>query len=220
MRGTFHGELAQLGAELATMCTLAGDAMDSATTALLTADLRLAEQVISGDAQIDGLRAQAEDDAYRLLSLQAPVARDLRLIVTGIRVAEKIERMGDLARHVAELARRRHPDCAVPPEMAERFAEMGGLATRIARSVAETLAEPLQEQFAQRDRDDDRIDALQRDLLTAAVDQGGDGPGAVRIGIDVALLTRFIERFADQAVSVARRLDYIVTGVVPAGTTP
>ncbi len=219
MRGTFHGELAQLGAALATMCTLAAEAMEHATTALLGADLSLAEQVISGDARIDELRAQAEDAAYRLLSLQAPVARDLRLIVTGIRVAEKIERMGDLARHVAELARRRHPDCAVPPEMVDRFAEMGRLATRIARSVAETLAEPLREQAAQRDRDDDRIDALQRDLLAAAVDRG-EGPGAVRIGIDVALLTRFIERFADQAVSVARRLDYIVTGVVPATTTP
>lgn len=219
MRGTFHGELAQLGAELATMCALAGDAMEHATIALLNADLSLAEQVISGDIQIDRLRAQAEDDAYRLLSLQAPVARDLRLIVTGIRVAEKIERMGDLARHVAELARRRHPECAVPPEMAGRFAEMGRLSTRIARSVAETLAEPMAEQFAQRDRDDDRIDGLQRELLAAAVDQG-DGPGAVRVGVDVALLTRFIERFADQAVSVARRLDYIVTGVVPAGTTP
>lgn len=141
------------------------------------------------------------------------------MIVTGIRVAEKIERMGDLARHVAELARRRHPDCAVPSEMAAQFAEMGQLATRIARSVAQTIAEPLEEQFAQRDRDDDRIDALQQDLLAAAVHQA-DKPNAVRTGIDVALLTRFIERFADQAVSVARRLDYIVTGVVPVGTTP
>lgn len=219
MRGTFHGELAQLGAELATMCTLAAGAMEHATTAVLTADLRLAEQVISGDARIDQLRADAEDHAYRLLSLQAPVARDLRLVVTGIRVAEKIERMGDLARHVAELARRRHPESAVPAALADRFAEMGRLATRIARSVAETVAEPLQEQYVQRDRDDDRIDALQRELLAVVVHQG-DGPEAVRIGIDAALLTRFVERFADQAVSVARRLDYIVTGVVPAATTP
>ncbi len=85
--------------------------------------------------------------------------------------------------------------------------------------MAETIAEPQEEQYLQRDRDDDRIDALQRELLAAAVGQD-DRPHAVRIGVDVALLTRFIERFADQAVSVARRLDYIVTGVVPAGTTP
>lgn len=218
MRANFHGELAQLGAELTLMCELVADAMDQATRALLRNDLVLAEQVISGDTRIDDLRAQAEEDAYRLLLLQAPVARDLRLIVTGIRVGEKIERMGGLACHIAELARRRHPESAIAPEMVAGFAEMGQLAARMARSVAQTIADPLEEQAAQRDRDDDRIDELQRELLAAAVHR--DGPDAVRIGVDVALLTRFYERFADQAVSVARRLDYIVTGVVPAAVTP
>ncbi len=219
MRGNFHGELEQLGAGLTLMCELAADSMEQATRALLGTDLALAEQVISGDIRIDELRAQAEDDGYRLLLLQAPVARDLRLVVTGIRVAEKIERMGDLACHIAELARRRHPASAIAPEMVAGFTEMGRLAVQIARSVAQTIAHPLEEHAAQRERDDDRIDELQRELLAAAVHQNA-GPDAVRIAVDVALLTRFYERFADQAVSVARRLDYIVTGVVPAAVTP
>jgi Phosphate uptake regulator len=121
--------------------------------------------------------------------------------------------MGDLARHVAEIVRRRHPDSAIPPDMADQFAEMGMLAERAARNVARTIAAPRDEQFAQRERDDDRIDQLHRDILTAV---HRPAPGfSVRTGIDVALLARFFERFADQAVSVTRRLDYIITGAVP-----
>lgn len=219
MRDDFHGDLGQLGSDLATMCGLAADAMERATHALTTADLQLAEQVISDDQALDTWRARCADRTYRLLSLQAPVARDLRLVVTGIRAAERIERMGDLARHVAELARRRHPRCAITPDLLEPFAEMGRLAVAIARSVEHTLVHPDAEQYAQRERDDDQIDALQRQLLSAVVHRG-EGPAAVRTGIDVALLTRYVERFADQAVSLARQLDYLVTGAVPDRATP
>ncbi len=121
MRAAFHGELEQLGVELATMCGLAAEAMDKATRAMLRCDLVLSEQVITEDENLDVARARCEDHAVRLLSLQAPVARELRTVVASIQAAEKIERMGDLARHVAELTRRRHPACTVPPELADQF---------------------------------------------------------------------------------------------------
>jgi len=213
MRTGFHGELEQLGVELATMCGLAAEAMEHATRALLRSDLRLAEQVITADEQLDVLRDRCEEWALRLLSLQAPVARDLRRVVTAIQAAEKIERMGDLARHVAEIARRRHPACAVPAGLAGRFAEMGRLAAGAARAVQQIIAAPTEEHFAEQARADDRIDVLQREILTE-VNRTGAGY-TVRDGVDVALLARFVERFADQAVSVTRRLDYIVTGAVP-----
>jgi len=213
VRVTFHGELQQLGGELALMCRLAGDAMEHAARALLRGDLVLAERVITEDEQLDGLRARCEEHTFRLLSLQAPVARDLRLVVTGIHAADRIERMGDLARHVAETARRRHPDCAVPAELTGQFTEMGRLAVTAARGVEQIIAAPNREHFTEQDRADDRMDALQREVLTAVTRR--EGPHAVRTGIDVALLARFFERFADQAVSVTRRLDYIVTGTVP-----
>jgi phosphate transport system protein len=213
MRMVFQGELVQLGVELAAMCGLAAEAMERATRALLRCDLVLAEQVISDDDVLDAARARCEDHALRLLSLQAPVARDLRLVVTSIRAAEKIERMGDLARHVAQLARRRHPACAVPAGLTGQFAEMGRLAVAAGRRVQEIIAAPMEEHFAEQDRADDRIDELHREILNAVQDPASGC--SVRDGVDVALLVRFFERFADQAVSVTRRLDYVVTGAVP-----
>jgi phosphate transport system protein len=209
----FHSELAQLGAELAMMCGLAGDAMENGVRAVLDADLTLAAQVIDDDMRIDALRASCEERAFELLLLQWPVARDLRLVVTGIQAAEKLERMGDLARHVAELAQRRYPAGAVPAGMTDQVAEMGRLAVRAARGVEQVIATPQDEGFAERERDDDAIDRLQRELLTTL--HRRDAPYSVHAAIDVALLARFIERFADQAVSITRRLDYVVTGIVP-----
>jgi phosphate transport system protein len=213
MRAVFNGELEQLGVELATMCGLAADAMEKATRALLRSDLVLAEQVISDDEELDAAQARCEEHTFVLLSLQAPVARDLRLVVSAIQSAEKIERMGDLARHVAELTRRRHPACAVPGDLAGQFGEMARLAVASARRVQDIIAAPMEEHFTEQDRADDRIDELHREILNAV--SGGASGRSVREGIDVALLARFVERFADQAVSITRRLDYIVTGAAP-----
>jgi phosphate transport system protein len=207
VREAFHAELDALGARLGVMCGLAGDALECAMRAVLDVDLPLAEQVIVGDTEIDALRAENQEHAFNLLSLQAPVGRDLRLVVSGIKVAERIERMGDLARHVAALARLRHPAHVVPPGLVEFVEEMGSCAVAISRSVQPAVAAPTIGQWELRCRDDDRVDELQKELL-AAVQRGTD----VRAGVDVALLARFVERFADQAVAVARCLDHIVAG--------
>ena len=180
---------------------------------MLRSDLALAEQVISDDEELDAAAARCAEHAFVLLALQAPVARDLRLVISAIQAAEKIERMGDLARHVAELTRRRHPARAVPDELAGRFGEMARLAVASARRVQDIIAGPMEEHFTERDRADDRIDELHREILNAVT--GGAWGCSVRDGVDVVLLARFVERFADQAVSITRRLDYIVTGVAP-----
>ncbi|WP_226370331.1 phosphate signaling complex PhoU family protein [Pseudonocardia oceani] len=214
MREELRRELDGLGAHLARMCDEAGSSMERAVRAVLRADLPLAEAVIGGQARLDRLRDDGAERAHRLLTLQAPVARDLRRVVTALQAGERIGRMGGLASHVAGLARRRHPDPVLPAELAAPFAEMGALAVGLARRVGDGCAAPLQEQWAERERDDDRVDALHRDLLTA-VRRPGAGYG-VRTGVDVALLTRFVERFADQAVSVARRLDDVAARRAPA----
>ena len=218
MREVFHGELDGVGRELAALCRLAAEAMEHATWAVLDNDIGLAERVIDGDTDIDAARARCAEHVTRLLALHAPVARDLRLLVTAIQVADKLERMGDLARHVAELVRRRHPEPVLPAGMVEGFAEMGRLAAELACSVQHAIAAPAGTQFTRRVRDDDRIDELHRDLLAAV--GHGSGPHAVRTGVDVALLVRFVERFADQAVSISRRLDYVATGDLPTSAGP
>ena len=213
MREIFHGELTRLGTDLAGMCALVRSTMERATRALVETDLHLAEEVITDGDEIRDRGRQCADHAGAMLALQAPVARDLRTVVTGIQAAEKIERMGDLARHVAEIVRLRHPEPSVPPELLGRFAEMGRLASAAARAVEDAIAAPDDLHSSAQERADDDTDRLQRELLDAVSQH--EPPYPVRVGVDVALLARFYERFADQAVSITRRLDYVVTGSMP-----
>jgi phosphate transport system protein len=213
MREAFHRDLAQLGDELVGMSSLATEAIRRATQALAEADLVLAEQVISADQELDVRGARCEEHACMLLALQGPVAGDLRMVVTALKVGEKIQRMGDLARHIAELARRRHPDSVLPPGLTGRFVEMGRLAAAASRRVEVALSEPTGDQFAEQDRADDTLDRLHAAVLDEVI--GADPPYPTQVGVDVALLARFYERFADQAVAVTRQLDYAVEGVQP-----
>lgn len=129
----------ELSERLGEMCGLAGIAMERATQALLQADLVLAEQVISDHEKIATLSARAEESAFVLLALQAPVAGDLRAIVSAIQMVADIDRMGALALHVAKIARRRHPQHALPEEVNGYFAEMGRVAVELGNSAQEVV---------------------------------------------------------------------------------
>ncbi|MFC3452651.1 phosphate signaling complex protein PhoU [Amycolatopsis speibonae] len=213
MRETFHDELAQLGAILADMCAQAAEAMRQATQALLTADLDLAEQVLSADAELDAQRGRCESEAYSLLALQAPVATDLRTVLAVIYCAEKIERMGDLAAHVADTARYSHPEHAVPAELKPVFSELGAIAAQMACRVAELIRATSNDGFAELADTDQTVDALHAQVLATIT--GDRWPHGPRPAATLALATRFYERFADQAVSVAKRLEFAHTGALP-----
>src|SRR5947209_7591609 len=124
MREAYHDQLGDLATHLADMCSMVATAMERATTALLEADLALAEQVISDDAKVDEARTAYEEEAYALLALQAPVATDLRTVLAVIHAAESLERMGDLAQHVAKSSRRQHPKHVLPGEVQPYFEQM------------------------------------------------------------------------------------------------
>jgi phosphate transport system protein len=212
MRTTFHDELDQIGTSLVEMSSLAGSAMGRATTALLDADLKLAESVISGDAVINALYRDTEERAFELLARQQPVASDLRVIVTGLRMVADLERMGDLAVHIAKVARLRYPAHAVPPELRSTVLEMGQTAQRIVEKCGSVIAGQDVEQAVELEADDDVMDALHRKLFTILIGEWDHGMAAA---IDMTLLGRYYERFADHAVSVARRVIYLATGKRP-----
>jgi phosphate transport system protein len=213
MRDTFHDELDQIGTALVEMTNLVGSAMSRATTALLDADLQLAESVIAADAGIDDLYRQTEERAFDLLARQQPVAGDLRVIVTGLRMVGDLERMGDLAEHIAKIARRRYPASAVPPELRSVILEMGQIAQRIVAKAGSVIAGHDAELAAELESDDDAMDALHRRLFRIVL--ADDWSYGMEAAIDITLLGRFYERFADHAVSVARRVVYLVTGEMP-----
>lgn len=213
MREEFHGDLSRLGEELSDMCLRSGQAMRQATQALLDADLALAEQVLSGDAELDERRALCQEQAYGLLALQAPVARDLRVVLTAVYCAEKIERMGDLAAHIADAARFAHPAHAIPDELVTEFAELGDITAGMADRVSALVLEPAEGAFEELERIDGTVDERHAHVLATAT--GPKWTHGAATASRIALVARFYERFGDQAVSVARRIEFAATGSMP-----
>jgi phosphate transport system protein len=214
VREAYQSRLDGLADELADMCDSVAGAMRRATDALLRADLRLAEGVIAGDLRIDELRDRAQEDAFGLLALQAPVAGDLRVVVAAIHASGDLERMGDLALHVAKAARRRHPERVLPVEVEPYFAEMGRVGVALARKAAEVIRTRDVERALELESDDDAVDDLHKHMFTVMM--GREWTHGVAAAVDATLLARFYERYADHAVAVARRTIYIVTGRMPA----
>ncbi|MFI5607347.1 phosphate signaling complex protein PhoU [Amycolatopsis sp. NPDC051903] len=213
MREAYHVELDSLAENLAAMSAQVADAMERATKSLLEVDLALAEQVISDDAKVDDARAECEEQAYALLALQAPVATDLRTVLAAIHAAESLERMGDLALHVAKAARRRHPDPVLPESVKPYFAEMGRAAVKLARQAEQVIKSKDVNAAKDLEAEDDQVDDIHRHLFTVLMDR--EWPYGVAAAVDVTLLGRFYERYADHAVSVAKRMIFVVTGRMP-----
>ena len=215
MRTVYHEQLAALAIQLGEMCGLAGVAMQRATQALLQADLVLAEQVITDHEQIMAMSTRVEEDAFALLALQQPVASELRAIFSSIQIAADVDRMGALAVHVAKIARRRHPQHALPEEVTGCFSEMGRVAVELGNSAQQVLMSRDPEKAARLREEDDAMDNLHRQLFTVLMDHD-EWKHGVPAAVDVALLGRFYERFADHAVEVGRRIVFQVTGALPA----
>jgi phosphate transport system protein len=210
MREQYQGELRGLSDLMVEMTRLVGSAIARATTALLDGDLTLAETVIAADEQVDALQHELEERSLALLALQQPVATDLRVIVTGLRMSADLERMGDLARHVAKLARMRYPHSTIPPELRAIVLQMGQVAERIVAKTGSVIASRDLTIAVELETDDDAMDELHRELFAVILDDGW--AHGVETAVDATLCGRYYERFADHAVSVARRVVFLVTG--------
>jgi phosphate transport system protein len=203
VRTAFSELLEALIHHLASMCQAAGEAMTLATEALLGADLLLAESVIGRHELFGALTAEAEQSAFGSLALQALVGRDLRDIVATVKNTADAQQMGMLALDVAKIARRRHPASALPADIAHDFASMGGLAVELGHNVRDAVLARDLLTAARCRHTDDAMRALHRRLLAALADREwicGESDA-----IDVTLLGRLYERFADHGARIARR---------------
>jgi len=210
VRAIFEQELSQVGEGLLQMARQVQTGVQDASIALATADLHLAEQVIAADDAIDAIERDLDERCITLLARQQPVATDLRVIVSGLRISASIERMGDLARHIAQVTRLRYPDQVLPEQAVPVFTELAEAANTVAGNVVRLLDSHDVRLAAQVEADDDVLDTLhQRTFSTTLAD---DWAGSVPQTVDVTLLARFYERFGDHAVSVAQRIAYLVTG--------
>jgi phosphate transport system protein len=213
VRDIYHDELDDIGKGVIEMIKLVAIAMERATSALLDANLAQADRVIGDDATIDALRTELEERTFQLIAQQQPVATDLRVLISTIHLTADLERMGDLAHHVAKIARLRYPDSAVPPEARDVISQMGQVAASLVTKVADVvdgrdiaLAQAIE-------AEDDSMDALRRKLFTVVLSP--NWTRGTEAAIDMTLLGRYYERYADHAVAVARHTIFIVTGVHP-----
>jgi phosphate transport system protein len=213
MREAFHEQLDSVFEDLSGIAGRVEDAVRLATTALLTADTEVAEQVISGDVEIDRARERVEDKAFSLLSLQQPVAGDLRTIVAALRMVSELERMGDLSVHVAKIARLRMPNIAVPEEVRPTVSRMAEVAEDMVAQLLQIITGRDVEAAIELGRDDEEMDQLRRRSFTELLSD--DWSHGVEAAVDIALLGRYYERIADHAVSVANRVVFVVTGQDP-----
>ena len=210
MRNAFHDELDSIGASLLQMAALVKVAMSDATTAILTADLSIAEKVIAADSVIDEIQHDLDSRTINLLARQQPVASDLRTLVTSLRMSADLERMGDLAHHVAKQARMRYPNGAVPAELVPTITAMGSVADKLIDKLSSVMEHRDAVRALEIETDDDEMDKLHRDLISALLDDNWSY--GIETAIDMTLLGRYYERFADHAVSIARRVYFLVTG--------
>ncbi len=210
MRDAFHEELDAIQATLVTMGEMVSVAMSRSSEALLKADVKLAEQVISDDEKLDSIQHDLEARAINLMARQQPVAQDLRILVTSLRMSADLERMGDLCHHIAKLARMRYPEVAVPAELVKTIENMGTTAVKIIEKSTHVVKNQDLQAAIELETDDDEMDKLHRALFVALLDDSWSH--GIEAAIDMTLLGRYYERCADHAVSIARRVYFLVKG--------
>jgi phosphate transport system protein len=210
IRSVFQDELDSVSQSLVDLCEKVADTIQKATQSLLTSDLKLAEEIIASDIAIDDFQHDLDARIIDIVARQQPVASDLRALATALRMSADLERMGDLAHHIAKVTRIRHPQAAVPAEFNQLFESLGRAAEKIARKTAVVISTRDTDMALEIERDDDEIDDLHRQLITALV--APNWKHGVETAVDLTLLGRYYERYADHAVSVSRRVYFLVTG--------
>lgn len=211
IRSVFQDELDNVSQSLVDLTAMVATSMTKATTAILSCDLKLAEEVIATDVKIDEYQHETDSRIIDIIARQQPVASDLRALVTALRMGSDLERMGDLAHHVAKIARMRHPNAAVPPELVSIIQAMGVTAVAITEKTGVVIATRNTQMALEVERDDDVMDDLHRKLIAVLIEP--TWKYGIETAIDLTLLGRYYERYADHAVSISRRVYFLVTGM-------
>ncbi|MFI7065219.1 phosphate signaling complex protein PhoU [Kribbella sp. NPDC050124] len=213
MRELYHEQLDDILVELERMTRTVSTAVRRSTNALLTTDLGLAEEVIGADSQLDATGEMVEEKVFVLIARQAPVADELRMLVAALRMVADLERMGDLAAHVAKIARLRYPLPAIPVDLEFLIEDMGEVARRMVDQAGDVIHSRDVAAAQEIASTDDEMDKLRSNQFRLMMD--ASWPHGVEAAVDLALLGRYYERIADHAVSMARRVIFLVTGEMP-----
>ncbi len=210
MRTLFTAEMSELADDLVTMAKYVAVVIDQASEALLTQNVELAQEVIANDSTLDDLEETVDERCVLLIAQQQPVGLDLRTIISSLRISAALERMGDLAQHIAEAARRAYPDSAIPDSHRPIFEDMAAAARKAANEIVSLIETRDLNLAATVVSDDDILDQLHAQAYAGLL--ASQFQGTAQETLDLALVARFYERFGDHAVGISRRIVYLVTG--------
>ncbi len=210
MRELFQQELHEVQDRLVEIAEFVQQSITDAVQAFNKSDVTLAESVIVRDNRIDDAVVALDELAIAIMARQAPVAKDLRIVVSALRISASLERMGDMAEHLAQLARYRFPEKVVPKSIRPTFKEMGALDISMATMLVELLRTE-DTALAEKIRDeDDKVDALHLSVFETVLSDSWSQE--TETTVDATLASRYLERFADHAVSIAKKMLYLATG--------
>ena len=209
IRSVFQDELDGVSQTLLDLANMVSESMGKATDSILNVDLKVAEEVIKADERIDTVQHDLDARIIDIIARQQPVASDLRALVTALRMSADLERMGDLAHHVAKVTRL-HPNSAIPNETMAIISTMGRVAQAMATKTGVVIATRDTDLSREVERDDDQMDDLHRKLISTIIAMNWDK--GVEGAIDLTLLGRYFERYADHAVSISKRVYFLVKG--------
>lgn len=210
VREVFHQSLEDVQARLVEISELVSVAIQKATQAFGSSDVALAEEVIEADSIIDDKAIELDELAIEILARQQPVARDLRIVVSALRISASLERMGDIAEHIAQLTRMRFPERAIPKGLKSTFTRMGELDVEVAQKLTELLRTQDLALAEQIRNDDDKLDELHVSVFEKVLSESWQGEASATV--DATLASRYHERFGDHAVSVSKKVAYLATG--------
>lgn len=210
MREVFQRELSEVQERLVDLSESVTEIMEKASSAFLNSDVKKADEAIAL-SEINEERALAIDEmVIRILSRQSPVARDLRVLVSALRISASLERMGALAGHIATIARFRYPESAVPEVLRKTFSEMGALACALGRKLTQLLRNTDVDLARSIQAEDARVDELHRSIFDLVLGEGWKENSIFTV--DVTLASRYHERFADHVVDISAKVAYLTTG--------
>ena len=217
IRKGFHQSLEEVSHEIVRLAGLVTEALGKATEALLSGDLTVAEAIIRGDDVLDELTLEIEEHCYQLLTLQQPMAKDLREVVTAIRLTAEIERSGDLVANIMKATRRMY-GVEFDPKLRGLIERLGKQVHRQFRLAIDAYVERDDKLAAAIDDMDDIVDELHGDYIQAIFETHERGAVALQAAVQLAVVGRFYERIGDHAVNIGERVQYMVTGWLPEHT--
>ena len=184
--------------------------MEKASGAFLGGDVAKADEAIALSESNEEKALALDELVIKILARQSPVARDLRILVSALRISASLERMGALAGHIASIARYRYPGSAVPASLRATFEEMGALDIKLANKVTEVLRNTDVDQARAIQAEDERVDELHRHVFDVVL--ADDWKENAMFTVDVTLASRYFERFADHVVDISSKVSYLTTG--------